>query len=268
MNQYIENDGFLHMYLREIGKTKLLTRAEEEELACRISEGDDVALDMLVKANLRFVVSVAKEFQNQGLSLGDLISEGDIGLMKAARRFEAPKGFKFITYAVWWIRQTILEALEKKVRLIVIPQNKLAELRRIRRDKRRSEMTQGNEGEEAIPLTELPEWATTPVSLDAPVGEYGHLIDILVDQKSPLPDEASMEDALRQDISGAMASLTPREREILVLYFGLDSDRTYNLSEIGARYGLSRERIRQIKEKAIAKLRHSSWGLRLASYAE
>ena len=273
--QYVKDDQSLDIYLQEIGETDLLTSDQEEELAQLIRDGDDRALDRLVKANLRFVVSVAKQYQNQGLSLSDLISEGNMGLIKAARRFDETKGFKFISYAVWWIRQAILHALAEQSRLIRLPLNKVEELRRIERTIRQREMAGNQEDgvkapEPEVQNAETPEWASTPLSLDAPIGDHEgfNLMDRLKDHNSPLPDESVMDDALKLEIGRAVASLTPRESEVLNLYFGLDSDRAYTLEEIGTQFGLTRERVRQIKQKAINKLRHTTRGHRLAAYAD
>ncbi|MEE2709011.1 MAG: sigma-70 family RNA polymerase sigma factor, partial [Gemmatimonadota bacterium] len=240
-----------------------------------IRDGNERALDRLVKANLRFVVSVAKQYQNQGLTLSDLIGEGNIGLIKAAHRFDETKGFKFISYAVWWIRQAILHALAEQSRLIRLPLNKVEELRRIERTIRKREMAGNQEdGDKAsgpeMPAAETPEWASKPLSLDAPVGDNDafSLMNRLKDHNSPLPEESVADDALKREIGRAVASLEPRENEVLNLYYGLDSDRAYTLEEIGTRFGLTRERIRQIKQKAIYKLRHTNLGLRLAAYAD
>ena len=273
--QYARDDQSLDIYLQEIGETDLLTSGQEVELAQAIRAGDDTALDRLVKANLRFVVSVAKQYQNQGLSLSDLISEGNIGLMKAARRFDESKGFKFISYAVWWIRQSILHALAEQSRLIRLPLNKVEELRRIERTIRQREMAGNMEESTPEPDSETervqrPEWAIIPLSLDAPVGDHDgfSLMDRLKDHSNPLPDESVFEDALKQEIGNAVASLTDRESEVLNLYFGLDSDRSYTLEEIGTQFSITRERVRQIKQKAINKLRHTTRGHRLAAYAD
>lgn len=273
--QYTKEDHSLDIYLQEIGETELLTTAQEEELARRIRQGDEEALDQLVKANLRFVVSVAKQYQNQGLSLSDLISEGNIGLIKAAKRFDETKGFKFISYAVWWIRQAILHALAEQSRLIRLPLNKVEELRKIERSMRQRELaSEPEEGaedadQENAPVR-MPEWASQPLSLDAPLGDHEsfNLLDRLSDETSPLPDEEFMEDSLKREINLAISSLAPREGEVLNLYFGLNSDRAYTLEEIGTRFGLTRERVRQIKQKAINKLRHTTRGHRLATYSD
>ncbi|MYA78838.1 MAG: RNA polymerase sigma factor RpoD/SigA [Gemmatimonadetes bacterium] len=280
----VRDDESLDLYLKEIGDTELLTPEDEEDLARRIRDGDEKALETMIHANLRFVVVVAKQYQNQGLALSDLISEGNIGLMKAARRFDEKKGFKFISYAVWWIRQAILHALAEQARLIRLPVNKIEELRRIERSikKREAEMAQAgeasgdgvDEGEERSygkgRHPALPEWASTPLSLDAPVGDQDAytLMDRLRDQDSKMPDDALQEELLRTEVRRAVSNLTDRESEVLNLYFGLNSDRAYTLEEIGVRFGLTRERIRQIKQKAINKLRHTRHGSRLAAYAD
>ena len=278
----IRDDESLDVYLKEIGGTELLTPADEVELARRIRDGDEKALETMVHANLRFVVVVAKQYQNQGLALSDLISEGNIGLMKAARRFDETKGFKFISYAVWWIRQAILHALAEQARLIRLPVNKIEELRRIERTikKREAESAQAADAsgtglEEERSYTKgrhpaMPEWASTPLSLDAPIGDQDAytLMDRLRDQDSKMPDEELQEELMRTEVRRAVSTLTDRESEVLNLYYGLNSDRAYTLEEIGVRYGLTRERIRQIKQKAINKLRHTRHGKRLAAYAD
>ncbi len=280
----VRDDQALDIYLKEIGDTELLTPQDEEELARRIRDGDEKALETMVHANLRFVVAVAKQYQNQGLALSDLISEGNIGLMKAARRFDEKKGFKFISYAVWWIRQAILHALAEQARLIRLPVNKIEELRRIERSIKKKESERANaqaasddgsdeEEESGVDLGRhpaMPEWASTPLSLDAPIGDQDAytLMDRLRDQDSKMPDEELQDALLRNEVRRAVSTLTDRESEVLNLYFGLNSDRTYTLEEIGVRFGLTRERIRQIKQKAINKLRHTRKGTRLAAYAD
>ena len=280
----VRDDQALDIYLKEIGDTELLKAEDEEELARRIRDGDEKALETMVQANLRFVVSVAKQYQNQGLALSDLISEGNIGLMKAARRFDEKKGFKFISYAVWWIRQSILHALAEQARLIRLPVNKIEELRRIERSIKKREIENANaqnspgdgsveDDERSVELGRhpaMPEWASTPLSLDAPIGDQDAytLMDRLRDQDSQMPDEALQEELLRTEVRRAVSALTDRESEVLNLYFGLNTDRSYTLEEIGVRFGLTRERIRQIKQKAINKLRHTRKGSRLAAYAD
>ncbi len=280
----VRDDQALDIYLKEIGDTELLTPADEEALARRIRNGDGKALETMVHANLRFVVAVAKQYQNQGLALSDLISEGNIGLMKAAYRFDEKKGFKFISYAVWWIRQAILHALAEQARLIRLPVNKIDELRRIERSIKEREIKRANaqvasdedaSGDEEVDLESdrhptMPEWASTPVSLDAPVGDQDAytLMDRLKDKDGKRPDEVVHDALMRSEVKRAVSMLTEREREVLNLYFGLGSERSYTLEEIGVRFGLTRERIRQIKQKAINKLRHTRKGTRLAAYAD
>ncbi len=280
----VRDDQALDIYLKEIGDTELLTAEDEAELARRIRDGDEKALETMIQANLRFVVSVAKQYQNKGLALSDLISEGNIGLMKAARRFDEKKGFKFISYAVWWIRQSILHALAEQARLIRLPVNKIEELRRIERSIKKREIENANaqdsfgdgsveDEERSVDLGRhpaMPEWASKPMSLDAPIGDQDAytLMDRLRDQDSQMPDEALQEELLRSEVRRAVSALTDRESEVLNLYFGLNSDRSYTLEEIGVRFGLTRERIRQIKQKAINKLRHTRKGSRLAAYAD
>ncbi len=280
----VRDDQALDIYLKEIGDTELLKAEDEVELAQRIRDGDEKALETMVQANLRFVVSVAKQYQNKGLALSDLISEGNIGLMKAARRFDEKKGFKFISYAVWWIRQSILHALAEQARLIRLPVNKIEELRRIERSIKKREIenanAQNSPGDGSVENDErsvelgrhpaMPEWASTPLSLDAPIGDQDAytLMDRLRDQDSQMPDEALQEELLRTEVRRAVSALTDRESEVLNLYFGLNTDRSYTLEEIGVRFGLTRERIRQIKQKAINKLRHTRKGSRLAAYAD
>jgi RNA polymerase primary sigma factor len=268
----------LDLYLREIGETPLLTPAEEVELARRIHEGDHDALERLTKANLRFVVSVAKQYQNQGLSLADLINEGNIGLIKAAKRFDETRGFKFISYAVWWIRQAILQALAEQSRIVRLPLNRVGTLHKIGKVSSSLEQEYGREpspDEIAVEL-ELTEAevsdtlkiSNTHLSLDAPFSssEDNSLIDVLEDEFQPAPDEALLQHSLRIEIEKALETLTPRESEVINLYFGLSHEKALTLEEIGARFSLTRERVRQIKEKAIRRLRHASRSRSLRAY--
>ncbi len=268
----------LDKYLQEIGKVDLLTPDEEIELAIKIKKGDQRALDQLVKANLRFVVSVAKQYQNQGLSLGDLINEGNLGLIKAAKRFDETRGFKFISYAVWWIRQSILQALAEQSRIVRLPLNRVGALNKI--GKAYSNLEQEFErepsaGELAKELDMDPsEVADTlkisgrHVSMDAPFaqGEDNRLLDVLTNDKQPPPDQKLMEDSLRNEIERALSTLTEREGEVIKLYFGLNKEHSLTLEEIGERFNLTRERVRQIKEKAIRRLRHASRSKNLRAY--
>jgi len=260
----------LDQYLREISAYPLIDRSREAELASRIHCGDDDALDALVRSNLRFVVSVAKRYQNQGVSLADLINEGNIGLMRAAQKFDETKGIKFISYAVWWIRQAILQALAEQSRIVRVPLSRAGTLHRI--GKRSSLLTQelGREPtlEEIAEELELPEdeikhtlaMAQTHLSLDAPLipGEEGQLLDYVCDSFSPGPDEELYSQALSRSIEDALDTLADREAKILRLYFGLGETEPLTLEQIGERFGITRERVRQIKERALARLRHQS----------
>lgn len=268
----------LDKYLQEIGKVDLLTADEEIQLAIRIKQGDDTALEKLVKANLRFVVSVAKQYQNQGLSLGDLINEGNLGLIKAAKRFDETRGFKFISYAVWWIRQSILQAMAEQSRIVRLPLNRIGALTRI--GKAYSSLEQEFEREpSASELASLLEMNTNdvadnlkisgrPVSMDAPFvqGDDNTLIDVLENEEQPPPDYTLMTDSLRSDIERALGSLAEREAEVLKLYFGLNKEHSLTLEEIGEKFHLTRERVRQIKEKAIRRLRHAARSKNLRAY--
>jgi len=276
--KYRDEDRSLDLYLREIGETPLINAAEEVRLARRIKQGDAKALENLTKANLRFVVSVAKQYQNQGLSLADLINEGNIGLIKAAKRFDETRGFKFISYAVWWIRQAILQALAEQSRIVRLPLNRVGTLHKIGKMSSRLEQYLGrvpspNEIAKELELSEgevsdTLKISNSHLSLDAPfsTSEDNSLIDILEDEFQPSPDESLLSHSLRIEIEKALDSLTPREAEVINLYFGLNSEKALTLEEIGARFSLTRERVRQIKEKAIRRLRHASRSRSLRAY--
>jgi RNA polymerase primary sigma factor len=248
------------------------------ELAKRIRKGDQKALEKLTKANLRFVVSVAKQYQNQGLSLADLINEGNIGLIKAAKRFDETRGFKFISYAVWWIRQAILQALAEQSRIVRLPLNRVGTLHKIGKVSSSLQQDLGREpspNEIAIELSltegevsDTLKISNSHLSLDAPfsASEDNSLIDILEDEMQPSPDESLLSESLRVEIEKALDTLTPREAEVINLYFGLNHEKPLTLEEIGARFSLTRERVRQIKEKAIRRLRHASRSKALRAY--
>jgi RNA polymerase primary sigma factor len=260
----------LDKYLQEIGKVDLLTPDEEVDLAKRIRDGDQLALEKLTKANLRFVVSVAKQYQNQGLSLGDLINEGNLGLIKAAQRFDETRGFKFISYAVWWIRQSILQALAEQSRIVRLPLNRVGSLNKI--SKTFSELEQKFEREPSPEeLAEVLEVSATEivdtlkisgrhVSMDAPFvqGEENTLLDVLENDGEEKPDSSLITDSLRKEVQRALSTLTQREADVVSLYFGLNGQHALTLEEIGEKFNLTRERVRQIKEKAIRRLRHTS----------
>ena len=268
----------LDKYLQEIGKVDLLTPEEEVDLAQRIRENDQLALEKLTKANLRFVVSVAKQYQNQGLSLGDLINEGNLGLIKAAQRFDETRGFKFISYAVWWIRQSILQALAEQSRIVCLPINRVGSLNKI--SKTFSELEQKFEREPSPEeLAEVLEVSTNEVvdtlkisgrhvSMDAPFvqGEDNTLLDVLENDLDVTPDNELMNDSLRKEVQRALSTLTQREADVIALYFGLNGEHPMTLEEIGERFDLTRERVRQIKEKAIRRLRHTSRSKALKPY--
>ncbi len=276
--RYRDEDRSLDLYLREIGETPLINASEEVELAKRIRKGDQKALEKLTKANLRFVVSVAKQYQNQGLSLADLINEGNIGLIKAAKRFDETRGFKFISYAVWWIRQAILQALAEQSRIVRLPLNRVGTLHKIGKVSSTLQQDLGrepspNEIAEELSLTEgevsdTLKISNSHLSLDAPfsASEDNSLIDILEDEMQPSPDESLLSESLKVEIEKALDTLTPREAEVINLYFGLNHEKPLTLEEIGARFSLTRERVRQIKEKAIRRLRHASRSKALRAY--
>ena len=260
----------LDKYLQEIGKVDLITAEEEVELAQKIRAGDENALDKLTKANLRFVVSVAKQYQNQGLTLPDLINEGNLGLIKAARRFDETRGFKFISYAVWWIRQSILQALAEQSRIVRLPLNKIGSINKI--NKMYAFLEQANErvpsAEEIakeldMTVSDVKESMKNSgrhVSMDAPLveGEDSNLYDVLRSGESPNPDKNLLHESLRTEIERALETLTPREADVVRLYFGLGEKHAMTLEEIGETFDLTRERVRQIKEKAIRRLAHKT----------
>ncbi|MDD3771736.1 MAG: sigma-70 family RNA polymerase sigma factor [Weeksellaceae bacterium] len=268
----------LDKYLQEIGKVDLITADEEVELAQRIKAGDRVALEKLTKANLRFVVSVAKQYQNQGLSLPDVINEGNLGLIKAAQRFDETRGFKFISYAVWWIRQSILQALAEQSRIVRLPLNKIGSINKI--NKAYATLEQEHErapsAEEISELLDMSESDVKEsmknsgrhVSMDAPLveGEDSNLYDVLNTGESPSPDVELMVESLRVEIERALQTLTPREADLIRLYFGLNGAHPMTLEEIGETFDLTRERVRQIKEKAIRRLKHTSRSKILKTY--
>lgn len=268
----------LDKYLQEIGRVDLLTADQEVDLAQRIKQGDQLALEKLTKANLRFVVSVAKQYQNQGLTLGDLINEGNLGLIKAAQRFDETRGFKFISYAVWWIRQSILQALAEQSRIVRLPLNRVGSLNKI--SKTFSELEQKYEREPSPDeMAEFLEIATSEVldtmkisgrhiSMDAPFanGEENSLLDVLENETEVTPDNMLMTDSLRREVGRALSTLTQREADVVALYFGLNGEQPLTLEEIGEKFALTRERVRQIKEKAIRRLRHTSRSKSLKPY--
>ncbi len=267
---YTREDQSLDKYLQEIGEVSLLTPKDEVTLAQQIKKGSQIALEKLTKANLRFVVSVAKQYQNQGLSLGDLINEGNLGLIKAAKRFDETKGFKFISYAVWWIRQAILQALAEQSRIVRLPLNRVGALHKIGKTSSGLEQEFGREpsaNEIADELEMSPyevmdtlKISSRHLSLDAPFndGEDNRLLDVLEDKFQPSPDMLLLKDSLKREIEKALSTLTDREAEVISLYFGINRDHSLTLEEIGLKFKLTRERVRQIKEKAIKRLRHAS----------
>jgi RNA polymerase primary sigma factor len=270
----------LDKYLQEIGRVDLITAEEEVELARRIKKGDQLALEKLTKANLRFVVSVSKQYQNQGLSLPDLINEGNLGLIKAAQRFDETRGFKFISYAVWWIRQSILQALAEQSRIVRLPLNKIGSINKINKAFARLEQ----EFERPPTAAELAETldmtldevkqsmknAGRHVSMDAPLKDgddsSSNMYDVMRTGDTPAPDTDLMTESLRKEIERSLRTLTPREGDVIRLYFGLNGEHPMTLEEIGERFDLTRERVRQIKEKAIRRLKHTSRSRILKSY--
>jgi RNA polymerase primary sigma factor len=260
----------IEKYLEEIGGFTPLPPAEEIELTRRIRKGESKALDKLVKANLRFVISVAKEYQGQGLPLQDLISEGNLGLIKAAQRFDETRGFKFISYAVWWIRQSILQALAEQSRVVRLPLNRVGAINKVGRVLERLEKEYGREPSmsEVADTMEMTDYEVADVlktsarhlSLDEPFkeDEGNNLLDVLESDKYAPPDDSLMQESLKEEIDKVLVTLKPREAEIIRLYFGLEGDRPLTLEEIGEHFQLTRERVRQIKEKALRRMRHRS----------
>ena len=268
----------LDKYLQEIGKVDLITADEEVELAQRIKAGDQIALEKLTKANLRFVVSVAKQYQNQGLTLPDLINEGNLGLIKAAQRFDEPRGFKFISYAVWWIRQSILQALAEQSRIVRLPLNKIGSINKINKmfaylEQAHERPPSAEEIAKELDMTindvkESMKNSGRHVSMDAPLveGEDSNLYDVLRSGESPNPDRSLLHESLRTEIERALETLTPREADVVRLYFGLGNQHPMTLEEIGETFDLTRERVRQIKEKAIRRLKHTTRSKILKTY--
>ena len=268
----------LDKYLQEIGKVDLITADEEVELAQRIKAGDQTALEKLTKANLRFVVSVAKQYQNQGLTLPDLINEGNLGLIKAATRVDETRGFKFISYAVWWIRQSILQALAEQSRIVRLPLNKIGSINKINKmyaflEQENERPPSAEEIAKKLDMTvndvkESMKNSGRHVSMDAPLieGEDSNLYDVLNSGESPNPDRKLLHESLRIEINRALETLTPREADVVKLYFGLGEHQPMTLEEIGETFDLTRERVRQIKEKAIRRLKHTSRSKILMTY--
>ncbi|NOZ57918.1 MAG: sigma-70 family RNA polymerase sigma factor, partial [Calditrichaeota bacterium] len=260
----------IEKYLEEIGNYSPLPPEEEIRLARRIRKGDEEALDKLVKANLRFVISVAKEYQGQGLPLQDLISEGNLGLIKAAQRFDETRGFKFISYAVWWIRQSILQALAEQSRVVRLPLNRVGAINKVGRALEQLEKEYGREPSmqelaekmemTAYEVADVLKTSARHLSLDEPFNEEdgNSLLDVIESDRYDPPDAGLMRESLRQEIEKVLSTLKPREAEIIKLYFGLDGDRPLTLEEIGEYFQLTRERVRQIKDKALRRLRHRS----------
>ena len=268
----------LDKYLQEIGKVDLISADEEVELAQRIKAGDKIALERLTKANLRFVVSVAKQYQNQGLTLPDLINEGNMGLFKAAQRFDETRGFKFISYAVWWIRQSILQALAEQSRIVRLPLNKIGSINKINKmyaylEQTHERVPSAEEIAKELDMSvndvkESMKNSGRHISMDAPLveGEDSNLYDVLRSGESPNPDKELMHESLKTEIERALETLTPREADVIRLYFGLGENYPMTLEEIGETFELTRERVRQIKEKAIRRLKHTSRSKILKTY--
>jgi RNA polymerase primary sigma factor len=268
----------LDKYLQEIGREDLITAEQEVELAQRIKQGDQAALEKLTKANLRFVVSVAKQYQNQGLTLPDLINEGNLGLIKAAQRFDETRGFKFISYAVWWIRQSVLQALAEQSRIVRLPLNQVGSLNKINKafSRLEQEFERPPSAGELANALDIPEEKVKDslkisgrhVSVDAPFtdGEDNSLLDVMVNNDSPKADIQLMRESLQREIERSLATLNEREREVISLFFGIGMKHGLTLEEIGTKFDLTRERVRQIKEKAIRRLRQNSRSKLLKTY--
>ncbi len=265
-------------YLQEIGREELITPDEEVKLAQRIKQGDEAARNKLVKANLRFVVSVAKQYQNQGLSLQDLINEGNIGLIKAAERFDETRGFKFISYAVWWIRQSILQAIAEQSRIVRLPLNQIGSINKISKETARLEqkLERMPSVEEIADIVEIPENKVAEsirisgkhVSVDAPISadEDATMLDLFIPSDTPSTDQALIQESLAKEIQRALSSLTKKERDIINMYYGIGYSHPYSLDEIADKYKLTRERVRQIKEKAIKRLKNGNRSKNLRTY--
>jgi RNA polymerase primary sigma factor len=268
----------LDKYLQEIGREELITAEMEVELAQRIKKGDQIALEKLTKANLRFVVSVAKQYQNQGLTLPDLINEGNLGLIKAAQRFDETRGFKFISYAVWWIRQSILQALAEQSRIVRLPLNQVGSLNKINKafSRLEQEFERPPSSDELATALDLPEEKVKDtmkvsgrhISVDAPFvdGEDNSLLDVMVNNDSPKADLELMRESLQREIERSLSTLSDREKDVVMLFFGIGKQHGLTLEEIGAKFDLTRERVRQIKEKAIRRLRNNSRSKLLKAY--
>ena len=269
----------LDQYLQEIGKVDLLTPDQEIELAIRIRKGDKRALDALTKANLRFVVSVAKQFQNQGLSLGDLINEGNLGLIKAAQRFDETRGFKFISYAVWWVRQSIMQAIADQSRIVRLPLNRVGSLSKISKAYRdlEQEYERKPTTKELAGILDMTQEDVAyamqisgrHVSMDAPFSgddDKNSLMDVLPNDDQPSPDTTLMRESLKKEVENALSTLSEKEAKVLRLYFGIDGERSATLEEIGEKFDLTRERVRQIKEKALRRLKHNAKSKNLKAY--
>ncbi len=276
--QFLTEEGSLAIYLREIGKNRSLTAEEEADAAVRIRKNDRKALERLVKANLRFVVSVARNYQNQGLPLSDLINEGNLGLIRAAKRFDEKKNFKFISYAVWWIRQAILQALAEQSRIIKLPLNRVGTIHKIGKAQGRLEqkyrrLPNVTEIAEALDIDEADVQETIKIgnshmSLDAPLqqGNDSKLIDLLTDHSTEQPDDTVLEMSLHEEINRTLNTLSEREKEVVKMYFGIGEETSHTLEEIGQRFNLTRERARQIKEKALNRLKRSVRSKSLMAY--